>query len=440
MFKIFNLFPNFKEAALVWNYLSVLSKIFSTFISLKIAIIFFSENGLSTWYLLISYFTIFSVFGVGFSPTFIRHLRRIYVLSQENNIIKFISFFYKILLYFFITSLFSIVFLKFYFFFLKSSAESIFFENILTINTFILSIFFSIFFITFDIFFISINEIRYLKKTLTFSNLIQVITFYFLVNLGFDVESYFISLIIAFLFHKLSLLIFMIKNENYIFSIKKFSILLKNIKVFKYSFLMGVKQFLAIISGYITLRLPILISPYFLISKEINQIGLTIQIISIIVIVSSVLVETKIPDIIKNFLNKKLDKVYSFSVELIFLNFTIYSFSIISILFFGSLITDFIFGKQLIQNSFALILLLFFYFLENNQSLFQTIYSAKNNVEFYKFNLIVLFAILLVFLMLSNKIKIDIVSIVLIPFLLNIPNNIIWPYKVFKFTRPKNAF
>ena len=36
--------------------------------------------------------------------------------------------------------------------------------------------------------------------------------------------------------------------------------------------------------------------------------------------------------------------------------------------------------------------------------------NINRNVEFYKFNLIVLFSILLVFLMLSNKIKIDIVS------------------------------
>lgn len=187
------------------------------------------------------------------------------------------------------------------------------------------------------------------------------------------------------------------------------------------------------IGAFLINKSSLLITSKYVDLKMIANYGITLQVISLLTTISSVLFNTYLPII--NYLrihSKKIEIKEIFS-KVICINYFIYLSGSLFLLNFGNKILEILKSNTLLLDNKYLILLLSIYFLEMNHSIAATLITTKNTVPFLKPALISGIMIVILILLSLNFTNLGLYGVILSQGLVQLAyNNWKWPVEVSK--------
>lgn len=177
----------------------------------------------------------------------------------------------------------------------------------------------------------------------------------------------------------------------------------------------------------------VFLSGLFLSLSEVAQLGLTVQIFSIICVMSRVVLSTFSPKFSSLFVQKDYIQIKKLFIKSQLFAYMIFIASTLVVIFYGNFILrNIIHSNVLLPNTWLLILYMLFYFMEITHGNCVTLISTENKVPFYKASIISgVMSILVTILLLINHLGIYSFPIGLIcgslPY-----NSWKWPFVVYK--------
>ncbi|MGL5964432.1 MAG: O-unit flippase-like protein, partial [Fusobacteriaceae bacterium] len=270
-------------------------------------------------------------------------------------------------------------------------------------------------------------------KTIVFSKIGYLILAYILIQLNYGLLGIAIANLISSFVNRISsYLYFYDKN------IKK---ILKNIvttrdeekKILKIIFKNSSKLGVVSIGAFLINKSSVLIMSKYVNLKTIAEYGITLQIISLLVTVSSVLFNTYLPLINYLRIQKKEKEIKDIFSKALCINYVFYIVGSVFLIFFGNRILSLLKSNTLILDFKYLVLLLIMYFLEMNHSMAATIITTKNTVPFLKPALFSGVAIVILMLLSLEFTKLNLYGVILSQGLVQLVyNNWKWPVEVSK--------
>ena len=224
-----------------------------------------------------------------------------------------------------------------------------------------------------------------MNRLMIVSKSVQIISLYVLILLGWGL----LSLVVA---NFLSTFILRVLGKKLM--IEPYD--MKQIKTFdKYNDLTNILWYNAKRYGIASLGVVLLaqsnvfLSGIFLPLKSVSELGLTIQVFTILTVVARVPLSSYLPKLSALFVENNIQKVRHYFFVCQFQCYLIYLFGSIILIFFGNtILTNIIHSNTLFPQKSVLVLYFVFYLLELTHGNCVTLISAENKVIYYKASIV----------------------------------------------------
>ncbi|MDY0338196.1 MAG: O-unit flippase-like protein [Acholeplasmataceae bacterium] len=434
----------------LWSYLGVIFNLGANLILLPLILHYLSGPEIGLWYVFVSIGTIVTLLDLGFSPTISRNVAYSWggakSLSDNDLLVNNDSFISpnKVLLLkvlviskkiYLIITLFGLIGLVLFgtpYIIIVSNGENI--DNLgLTWVIYLFSLLLSIYYSYYSSFLRGLGAIYEINLVLVISKTVVIVVSSLLLVFGFGILGVTVGFMCGVAVNrKLSNRIFKIKTKN-IFDIKNRKVTFEKYelkKVFKSIWIKAWKDGLVTISTFMSTQVNTIIISLYLSLEVAGVYSLSLQLISIIISLSSVFYNAHQPKlqhlyVIRDFEMSK--KIMGASLIIYTLLTTV---GVLTLLFLGIPILNFIRPSFSIDISYILLLAMYYYALQLH-TLFASYISNTNSVVYYKaFIVSSIFGVIVTILLLEFT-ELGIWSLILGPmFVQMLYNNWKWPLYV----------
>lgn len=436
---------------IIWSYLSQIFQIGASIFILPILLKKLSSDEVGIWYIFMSFSAMINLLDFGLSPTFSRNISYIFSgaknLSAEGielEISKEVDYFLlkntinsvkKIYMYISLTIM--IIF---------GTGGSLYIKTLIQGNKnldfniimfawyiYIFSLAFNFYYYYFTPMLLGRGLIKESHKTIVFTKIGYLCIAYFLIQFNYGLLGIAIANLVSSFINRISSYKYFYdekikKNMEKIKSDKKEEKRITKI-ILKNSSKLGTVS----IGAFLINKSSILIVSKYVDLKTIANYGITLQVISLLATVSSVLFNTYLPIINYLRIQKKKIKIKEIFSKAIFINYIIYLIGSLFLFSFGNKILEILKSNTLLLDNKYLILLLIIYFLEMNHSIAATLITTKNTVPFLKPALISGVIIVILMLLSLNFTNLGLYGVILSQGLVQLAyNNWKWPMEVSK--------
>lgn len=277
-----------------------------------------------------------------------------------------------------------------------------------------------------------IGAIKEYNKTLIIAKLSQIFFSLILLYLGFGI----LGITFAYL---LSVIINRITLSKFFYNFSEVTLTLKgkvkpklNSQIIKVLLPNTLKTGVTSISNYLIINFPILLTSYFLSLEISGQFGMVSQIITLCLTISNSYFNTYLAKFnyfrVKNDIGE-LTKLFKKSIMI---NYCINFILFLGLILFGQYILDIFASEKLLLSTSLMLIIIVYRFLYNNQTIFVSLLSTKNEIPYYK--TFIVSALITVSIQITLLFLSPIILSIILPILIVqlIYNNWYWPLQVVK--------
>ena len=388
------------KRALAWSYISQLFQYGSSVLVLPVILNRLPSEDMAIWYIFLSINSIVSLVDFGFSPSLTKQVSFVFsgvnslqkdgvVTANANNYINYSllndlfhtcrTLYKKISIV--IGALLVSLGSCYLYYALKVGDNNIWFAWLLYIVSLVVNFYFSYILI----FIRGRGLIEENNKLIIISKALYIVLLFFLIIVGCGV----FSLVVA---NLLSTVLMFVLGQKYVLTesesaeIKKYSSYNDITSTIWYN----AKRYGVTNLGVVLLaQSNIFLGGMFLDITSVGQLGLTIQVFTILTVVSKVALTSYMPKFSSLFVANDVYEIKRYFFRAQFLNYIIYiPSSIILIIWGNQILVDFIHSNTLLPEQTVLVLYFFFYLMELTHGNCVSVISAENKVPFYKASII----------------------------------------------------
>lgn len=436
---------------IIWSYSSQIFQMGASLFILPIILKKLSSDEVGIWYIFMSFSAMINLLDFGLSPTFSRNISYIFSgaknLSAEgisSEISKEIDYFLlkntinsvkKIYMYISLTVI--IIFGTLGSIYIKSLIQGNENLNLDVIMyawiIYIFSLAFNFYYYYFTPMLLGRGLIKESHKTIVFTKIGYLGIAYILIQFNYGLLGIAVANLVSSFINRVS-------SYKYFYD-KKIKKKLEKIKcdkkeekkitkiILKNSSKLGTVS----IGAFLINKSSILIISKYVDLKIVANYGITLQIISLLTTISSVLFNTYLPIISYLRIQSKKIEIKEIFSKVICINYFIYLSGSLFLLNFGNKILEILKSNTLLLDNKYLIILLSIYFLEMNHSIAATLITTKNTVPFLKPALISGIIIVILILLSLNFTNLGLYGVILSQGLVQLAyNNWKWPVEVSK--------
>ncbi|BDU51419.1 O-unit flippase-like protein [Haliovirga abyssi] len=433
---------------IIWGYLARITQIGTGLFLLPVILKKLTNEEIGIWYIFLTVTALVNLLDFGFQTSILRNVSYVYsgakelkknginiLFSEEIDyyllkklifVSKKIYFFISIIAFFLLITLGNV--------YIYSIVKGLDKANyyIYVWNIYIFSATINFYYYYYTPLLLGRGLIKESNKSLVYSKLIYIFFSFLLLNLGYGLFGIAISNLIGALFNRILSNKYFFDNETKI-KLRKNKFISKKelIDLFLIIFYNSKKMGLASLGAFLTLKANYLIGAKYLSLKEFGEFALTMQIFNIAVTTAMTLFNVYVPKLNNLRLKKTMQNFLIISSKLFIISMVLYSIEGIFIILFGNKIIMFISNKELLKESY-LIIIFIMYFLEVQHSIFAGLIMTNNTVPIVKSSILTgIFIIFLSFIFLKYF-SIGILGLILSQFIGQLVyNNWKWPFMFF---------
>lgn len=436
---------------IIWSYLSQIFQIGASLFILPIILKKLSSEEIGIWYIFISFSALINLLDFGLAPTFSRNISYIFsgaqkLVKEGTNIECSERVNYKLLkntiysvrlIYIQISLIIAILF---------NTAGIIYINSILKTSeylekdkillawiVFVISLAFNYYYYYYTPMLLGRGLIKESHKTIVYTKIGYIIMAYILVEYNLGLLGIALANLISSLINRIS--------SHFYFYDTKIKEVLKNEtndkieqkKIMKIMLKNSSKLGIVYLGAFLINKSSILIMSKFMTLEIIAKYGITLQVTSLLVTISSVLFNTYLPLI--NYLRIKKNNVEILNIfsKGLLINYLLYAFCSLFLILFGNKLLIIVKSNALLLENKYLIILLVINFLEMNHSIAATMITTKNIIPFLKPSLISGILIVILTIVSLKYTKLEIYGVLLSQGLVQlIYNNWKWPVEISK--------
>lgn len=436
---------------IIWSYSSQIFQMGASLFILPIILKKLSSDEVGIWYIFMSFSAMINLLDFGLSPTFSRNISYIFSgaknLSSEgisSEISKEVD--YSLLkntinsvkkIYMYISLVVVIIF---------GSGGSLYIKSLIQENqnldvnriiiawiVYIISLAFNFYYYYYTPMLLGRGLIKESHKTIVFTKVAYLLLAFFLINFNYGLLGIALSNLVSSFVNRIS-------SYRYFYDEKikkKLKFIKRNkqeeSKIIRIILNNSSKLGAVSIGAFLINKSSVLIMSKYVDLKIIANYGITLQIISLLTTVSSVLFNTYLPMINYLRIQKKEKEIVNIFSKALLINYSFYLAGSIFLVSFGNEILGILKSNTLILDNKYLIILLFIYFLEMNHSMAATMLTTKNIVPFLKPALLSGIIIVILMLFSLNFTKLGLYGVILSQGIVQLVyNNWKWPLEVCK--------
>lgn len=436
---------------IIWSYLSQIFQIGASLFILPIILKKLSSEEIGIWYIFMSFSALINLLDFGLAPTFSRNIS--YIFSGVQNLVKegtdiecSDKINYKLLkntiysvryIYIQISLIIAILFNTVGIIYINSILKT---SKYLEKNTillawmvFVISLAFNYYYYYYTPMLLGRGLIKESHKTIVYTKIGYIVIAYILVEYNLGLLGIALANLISSLINRIS--------SHFYFYDKKIKEILKNEnndkiqqkKIIKIMLKNSSKLGIVYLGAFLINKSSILIMSKFMNLEVIAKYGITLQVTSLLVTISSVLFNTYLPLI--NYLRIQKDNIEILNIfsKGLFINYLLYIFGSLFLILFGNKLLIIVRSNTLLLENKYLIILLIINFLEMNHSIAATMITTKNIIPFLKPSLISGVLIVILTVISLKYTKLEIYGVLLSQGVVQlIYNNWKWPVEISK--------
>lgn len=391
------------KKALFWGYIAQFFQYGTALLILPIILNRLPDEDMAIWYIFMSISSIVGLIDFGFSQSLSKQVSFVYSgvstlrregLSENEEIsnkgyvnIKLLNDLYRtcVSLYRKIAFVIGIVLLFCGSIYLYFVVDKLSIDIVLSWLLFSISMVYNFYYEYILVFIRGRGLIFEMNRLMIVSKSVQIISLYVLILLGWGL----LSLVVA---NFLSTFILRVLGKKLM--IEPYD--MKQIKTFdKYNDLTNILWYNAKRYGIASLGVVLLaqsnvfLSGIFLPLKSVSELGLTIQVFTILTVVARVPLSSYLPKLSALFVENNIQKVRHYFFVCQFQCYLIYLFGSIILIFFGNtILTNIIHSNTLLPKISVLVIYFVFYLMELTHGNCVTLISAENKVIYYKASIV----------------------------------------------------